>query len=232
VKPAWTCLPPALLAAFVGTIAALLPAPAHAATPHEWNDVVTLRLADGRAIGGRYRGMLGWPTDPSTYADRYEAWRQQIGTDAAPALGETLRVTCRTGARVSGPFRGLAGQALLLGSDDSCADLVVPLEQVQEAHRALEPGIDLGWAARNTWPEGPSTYATAIWVDGRTLTVPVVEAASTPPPAAQAGSAAGGTAGAAILGVLVGGAIVYFTLVYSIRHAFDSAAHAFGSSLR
>src|SRR5207344_757701 len=103
------------------------------------NGVVTLRLADGRAIGGRYRGMLGWPSDPATYADRYESWRQQIGADAAPALGETLRVTCKTGVPVSGPFRGLAGPALLLGTEDSCVHLVVPLEQVQEAYRALEP---------------------------------------------------------------------------------------------
>jgi hypothetical protein len=176
--------------------------------------------------------MLGWPTDPATYADRYESWRQGIGADAAPALGETLRVTCRTGPPVSGPFRGLAGQALLLGTADSCVHLVVPLDQVLEVNRDAEPGIDLGWAATNTWPQGPSMYATAPWVDGRTVAVPVVEAATMPPPPAQAGSTAGSTAGGVILGVIVGGAIVYFTLLYSIRHAFDSAAHAFDSASR
>jgi len=228
MKPGRMGLLPALLAAFVGTFAAPLPTPAHAATPHAWNDVVTLRLADGRALGGRYRGMLGWPTDPTTYAARYESWRQDIGTDAAPALGETLRVTCTTGAPVSGPFRGIAGQALLLGSEDSCVHLVVPLEQVQEVYRGEEPGIDLGWAAKNTWLEAPSAYATALWVEGRTLAVPFVEPATAAPPPPQASS----VAGPVILGVIAGGAIVYFALLYSIGHGLDHAMHTFAPPAR
>jgi hypothetical protein len=236
MKPAWMCLPPAVLSAFLGTI--VLPANAraydsiaepasaraYAYTPHVWGECVTLRLTDGRTLAGSWRGPLGSPFAPTDYASRYETWRGPWGSFTAPALGESLWVTRKTDEPVSGEFKGFAGGALLLATPDSCAHLMVKLDEVADVRRASDPATEAEWAAaREHWTDAPSLDGIALQSGQTTLAIPVAAiAADGASPPAVGGSAAGGGSGAGvvILAVLAAGVVAYVVAGYVIASAF------------
>jgi len=145
----------------IGAVAAP-PAACASITAPDWNEPIVLKLKDGRQLSGRYHGDVGFPENVD-YAERYEAWLDTFGPQAAPALGESL-VVARPGAPpIRGPFRGFAEGGLLLGTADSCLDLVVPLGNHVEVRRAAEEAPDSDWlAARKLWNSAPSAYAIVL----------------------------------------------------------------------
>ena len=196
------------LVAFLGTLSAPATTHAYSLTTWAWNEPITLKLVDGREIEGRYRGVSGRTSDPSTYVKRYAKWRAKIGADAAPALGDTLLVTRASGELVRGAFRGLADKALLLGSGDSCLYLVLPLKEITEVRPAGERGDGApGFAAYRRWKSAPSVYAVAIQTEGNAFAVPVTQVASREMlPRAGANSTTTVVVGVLVAVVLVAGA--------------------------
>src|SRR5262249_13276878 len=156
VRPAWICLPPAMLAALVGAIVTPVEARAYSYMPHAWGECVTLMLTDGRKVTGTWRGAFGTPGETTGYESRYETWRGPGGRCAAPALGESLRVSRTQGGTVIGAFRGFAGPAMLLSTADSCAHLMVTLAEIEDVRRAADPATEPEWtAARERWSTAP-----------------------------------------------------------------------------
>lgn len=163
----------AILAAMIGALSATPAARAASITTFEKDEASLLRLRDGRIVAGRFRTMLGSPKDSIGYSERYEGWRAMLGPRSAPALGETL-VVSRRSAELRGAFRGFAGNALLLGTEDSCVHLLVRLDKHTQVRRAGDPDMDPDWnAARNQWKRAPSPYAFELKTsDGATAVVP------------------------------------------------------------
>jgi hypothetical protein len=149
------------------------PARAYSLTSFEWNESVTLKLADGRQLEGRFKGLLGKPTDPVDYDAHYEAWRSTMEPATVPALGETLIVTSRDGAVVRGAFRGLADDVMLLGAADSSLSRVVPLRGHVQIQRVGEKSLD-SFPIRGHWKFAPSLYSMAIQVGHVTYAVPAI----------------------------------------------------------
>src|SRR5262249_10986919 len=87
----------AVLVAFIGTLVTTSFGRAQSITSLDWKEPVVLKLTDGRRLEGRYCGTLGSPDDGSDYAETYQGWRESLGPDGAPALGETLVVALRSG---------------------------------------------------------------------------------------------------------------------------------------
>jgi len=75
---------PALIAAALAMLVAASPARAHSITSFDWNDPVTLQVASGRKLEGRYRGVLGPPQTGFEYAVRYVRWRSDRDPRMAP----------------------------------------------------------------------------------------------------------------------------------------------------
>ena len=174
----WKWPSPALVA-----VAALLscPWPAHAysLTTWSWNEPVALKLTDGRDLEGRYRGVFGRTSDPATYDARFAAWRARLGTAATPALGETLLVAGPSGEPLRGALRGFADAALMLGTEDSCLSLVVPLDEVTRVTPASERSPEPArFAPPRRWKSAPSLYAVGLEIDHRVVAVPVSLVAS------------------------------------------------------
>ena len=232
MKPAWMCLPPAVLSAFLGTI--VLPASAraydsiaepasaqaYAYTPHVWGECVRLRLTDGRVLAGLWRGPLGSPFQPTDYASRYETWRGPWGSFTAPALGESLLVTRKSGEPLTGEFKGFADRALLLATPDSCAHRMVMLDEVADVRRASDPATQAEWgAAREHWADAPSLDGIALQSGQTTLAIPIAAIAGdcSSRPVADKGS----VAGVVILGVLVGGVVAYIVSGLMVASAFN-----------
>src|SRR5262245_22876956 len=132
MKPAWMCLPPALLAAFLGAIVTPADARAYACSPHELGDYVTLGLKDGRVLAGAWRGPLGSLYHNTDYAKRYEAWRGPWGSFSAPALDDSVTVTRKSGEPVTGEFQGFAGGAVLIATGDRFMYRMLKLDDVAD----------------------------------------------------------------------------------------------------
>ena len=225
MKPAWLCLPPAVLSAFLGSIVFPASAHAYAYTPHVWGECVTLRLTDGRTLAGSWRGPLGSPFQPTDYASRYEAWRGPWGSFTAPALGESLLVTRKTGEPLTGEFKGFAGGALLLATPDSCAHLMVKLDEVADVRRASDPATEAEWAAaREHWTDAPSLDGIALQSGQTTLAIPTAAIAADgaiPPAVGGSGAGSGSGAGVVILGVLAAGVVAYLVAGFVVASAFN-----------
>jgi len=169
----------AVLAATIGVLASPSVGRAYSLTTWSWNEPITLKLTDGRSIEGRYRGVSGRTANPDTYAERYAKWRHKLGSQAAPALGETLLVTRAAGEPVRGAFRGFGDHALLLGTADSCLCLVLPLDRLTEVRLASASGSDAAvFTAHRRWKSAPALYAVALEREGTSFAVPVAMVAS------------------------------------------------------
>ena len=234
MKPAWMCLPPAVLAAFVGVIAA--PAGAHAqsiTSAYGWDDCITLRLHDGRVLGGRWRGTFGSLEHPADYDCRYEKWRGPWGSYTGPALGESLLVSRSEDQPVSGAFRGFCGRSLLIGTADSCAHLVVTLNQVTDVRRSSDPATEPEWtAARERWTTAPSLDAIVIQSGPATLAVPAAMVASDAPKPSNGASPGGGTAALVVLGVVAVSIIAYYSAAYAVGSIFSGIMGALAGAHR
>ena len=162
-----------------GLLSCPWPAHAYSLTTWSWNEPIVLKLTDGRDLGGRYRGVFGRTSDPATYTARFAAWRARLGPAATPALGETLLVADSSGEPLRGALRGFADDALMLGTEDSCLSLVVPLDRVTRVTPASERGPEPArFAPPRRWKSAPSLYAVGLEIDGRLVAVPVSMVAS------------------------------------------------------
>jgi hypothetical protein len=218
MNPAWMCLPPAVLSVLLGSIVMPAQARAYPTTPHTWGQCVTLRLTDGRMVAGCWHGDLGSPYHPTDYAERYERWRGPWGSFTAPALGESLLVSRTTGAPVIGEFRGFAGRALLIATPDSCAHLMVMLDEVQDVRRAFDPATEAEWsAAREHWSDAPSLDGVALQSGPTMLAIPAAAIAGD---CAQPVASGGSAAGAIMLGVLAAGVVAYLVSGAVVASAF------------
>jgi len=233
MTPAWICMPPAVLSAFVGVIAALLGASAPSLRERRWDHEVSVRLADGRALGGRHRGAIGSWSDPAGYPARFAAWQDSLRAGAvAPALGESLVLVRRPGEPVAGAFRGFGPRAVLLGTADSCLHLVVLVDHVigVDGPGARDSSADLA-ELRETWASGPALDALAIDVAGTTFAIPVHAFAAgewTPPPSAAGELVRGVAGGAAIgLGMLAASLALASVVIWSLARSTprSRAAH-------
>ena len=196
--------------------------PAHASlSSPDWNEPVTLKLAGGGQIVGRYRGLLG--TIPAAdYAGRYEAWRSGLGLAAAPALGDSVLVLRSSTATARGTCRGFVNDALLLGRTDSCASLVLPLGAIDAVMRVDASAPGSSWTGvRQLWKHAPSLYVVAVQVGDATLAVPPAMVAATKRKHDPGSDFAGGL----VLGALVGGVIVAGMLTGSAWGALAIATH-------
>jgi len=194
----------AVLAAVIAVLVAPVPGRAYSLTSFEWNEHVKLKLVDGRRLEGNYRGVLGPPVETSDYETRYSAWREELGSTSAPALGETLIVTRGKDASVRGAFRGFADDALLLASRDSCVLLVLPVDAGTDIRRVDEPSMDSSWiAARPLWKRAPAPRTLVLRSEDGTIAVPESKIA-TRGSVHDAGSA---LAGGLLLGVVIGAVV-------------------------
>ena len=206
----------AALAVLGGALCTPTAARAYSLSTWSWNESVTLTLSDGRSIEGRYRGVFGRSLDPATYTDRYEAWRAKLGTAAPPALGETLFVARETGGQVSGALRGFANHSLLLGTDDSCVCIVVPLDKGTMLR--LGDGAEArGTTAHRRWKSAPSLYVVALRVDDTSVAVPVsmITSRSMIPPAGSNPSVT------ALVGVLVAAVLLTGAALAAMASSFN-----------
>jgi hypothetical protein len=168
----------AIMLAVPGTLS---PAATHAysLTSWSWNEPITLKLVDGRQVEGRYRGVSGRASNPDTYGERYATWRAKHARDAAPALGDTLLVTGASGEPLRGAFRGFADHALLIGTEDSCLYLVLPLKEVTAVRLVGASDEDAKeLAAHQRWKSAPSVYAVSLQTDSNAFAVPLTMVAS------------------------------------------------------
>jgi hypothetical protein len=163
----------------MGTLSAPATTQAYSLTTWSWNEPVKLQLVDGREIEGRFRGVLGRTSDPGTHVARYAKWRSKLGASAAPALGDTLLVTRASGEPVRGALRGFADKVLLLGTEDSCRCLVLPLNELTEVRLDGGHGQDArAFANLKRWKSAPSLYSVALESEGGEIAVPVTMVAS------------------------------------------------------
>lgn len=164
----------ALLTVLAGLLLSPCAAGAYSLTTWSWNEPVALKLTDGREIQGRYRGVFGRTSNPDTYPARYAAWRRKLGLATTPALGETLLVKGPSGDPVRGALRGFAGDALMLGVEDSCICLVLPLNEITGVEPARERSPDrAAFGSPLRWKSAPSLYAVGLQVDEALVAVPV-----------------------------------------------------------
>lgn len=205
-------------AALLTLLAGSSPVRAYSITSFEWNESVTLRLADGREVEGHFKGMLGKPTDPVDYDARYEEWRSTMDPATVPALGETLVVTGRDGAVVRGAFRGLADDVMLLGAADSLLSLVVPRNGHVQIQRAGEKSLD-SFPVRQHWKTAPSLYSIAIQVGHTTYAVPAVGITSGNVRPHHGGDAGEGLAMGLVLGLVLGAVAAGAALASAFSHA-------------
>jgi hypothetical protein len=234
MKPAWMCLPPAVLSAFVGALVMPANARAYAYTPHVRGECVTIRLTDGRALSGTWRGPLGSPFQATDYASRYETWRGPWGSYTAPALGESLLVTRRSGEPLTGEFKGFVGRALLLATPDSCAHTMVMLDSIEDVRRSSDPATEAEWsAARERWTGAPSLDGVALQSGETTLAIPtaVIAADGASPPPGDGSGGGGSGAGVVILGVLAAGAVAYLVASLVIASAFRGFFRGYSDAL-
>ena len=165
----WRRLVPAAL---IGTLATAPVGRAQSITSFDWNEPVVLRLVDGRQLAGRYRGVLGSAEDGSDYAYRYDAWRDALGPDGAPALGETLVVARRSGEPMRGVHRGFGDRCLLLGTADSCKLRMVELKEIEDVRPAADSNAGPGWPDARPWKSAPSPYAIELRTGDARVAVP------------------------------------------------------------
>ena len=208
---------PALLA-LAGLLSSACVARAYSLTTWSWNEPITLKLTDGRDVAGRYQGVFGRTSDPGTYVARYAAWRAKLGSGATPALGETLLVTRASGDPVGGALRGFADDALMLGTEDSCKSLVVPLDELTGVRPARERGPEpTRFAPPRRWKSAPSLYAVGLEIDGTLVAVPVSMVASR----AMLPRAGSNPTATAITGVLVAAILLTGAAVAAAASAFN-----------
>ena len=213
------CMPFVVTVVLIGGLAAP-PAACASITAPDWNEPIVLKLKDGRQLSGRYHGDVGFPENVD-YAERYEAWLVTFGPQAAPALGESL-VVARPGAPpIRGAFRGFAEGRLLLGTADSCLDLVVPLGNHVEVRRAAEEAPDSDWlAARKLWNSAPSAYAIVLQTtDGIRVAIPRTVIAKLSTVHEGGGDVAAGLVMGVIIGALIGGALAAAGWASAFWHA-------------
>ena len=214
----WGSLQRALLAtAFVLLVPAHSPH-AQSITSHSWDDPVTLQLANGRKLEGRYRGMLGRPRTEFEYAVRYERWRGELGPSLAPVLGESLVVFVRSSAPERGTFHGFVNRALLLGTADSSVRLLLPLGSIDAVLRADASEPDSSWTdVRRLWKGAPSTCVIAFQVGDTTLGVPATTSLAKGSRPGTAGDVVGGV----FLGLIVGGVLASLALGAAMASAYS-----------
>ena len=189
------------LVALLGTLSTAATTHAYSLTSFEWDEPIALKLVDGRSLEGRYRGSLGSTPSAIAFAERYETWRHGLGATSAPALGESLLVTRGGGAPVRGVFCGFAQAALLLGSADSCVQLVVQVDANTDVRRSDEPSMGSDWiAARELWKSAPAPSVLGLKTGKRTVAVPASMIASQSSRPSPGHSFTGGL----LLGVLIG----------------------------
>ena len=187
--------------ALLGTLSASTTTHAYSLTSFEWNEPITLKLVDGRSLEGNYRGSPGSTPSAIAFEERYETWRRGLGATSAPALGESLLVTRGGGTPVLGAFRGFAEGALLLGTADSCCQLVVQVDAKTDVRRSDEPGTGSDWmAARELWKSAPAPNVLVLQAGKRTVAVPASMIASQSSRPSPSHSFAGGL----LVGVLLG----------------------------
>jgi hypothetical protein len=206
------CSPP-LIALVIAALATPMPAHGYSISSPDRNEPVTLKLAGGGQIEGRYRGSLG--TIPAAdYAGRYEAWRRGLGLAAAPALGDSVLVLLRSTTPERGVFRGFVNDALLLGSDRG-ADRVLPLRTIDAVMRADASAPDSSWTGvRHLWKHAPSLCVVAVQVGDATLAVPPTMVAATVRKHDPGGELGAGL----VLGALVGATLAAVWLASAYSH--------------
>ena len=172
MRTAWNVLQSVMLMVLAATLSS--PRAARASiTSFDWNQPIILKLKDGRLLSGHFHGELGF-AENEAYSERYEAWLGSVGTQAAPALGESLIVARQGAPPIRGAFCGFADEHLLLGTADSCIHVVVSLGGHVEVRRAGEEAPDPDWlAARKLWKSAPSLHAIALKSDSASTAVPV-----------------------------------------------------------
>ena len=207
----------AIIGMFTGVLTAPSPGRASITSP-DWNESVSLKLVDGRRLEGRFRGMLGKPTDPVDYATRYEAWRSTMDVAVTPALGETLVVGTIEGAAARGPFRGFSDASLLLGTADSCLLRVVPLQKQVEIHRVGEAAFD-SFPIRAHWKSAPSLYAIALQAQDVTVAVPATKFTSRSVTPHHGSNAGGALAVGVVLGAILGAVAAGAAMASAFSHA-------------
>ena len=216
MRPAVRLASLALFATMLGALSAPTQTLAYSLTTWSWNEPVKLQLVDGREIEGRFRGVLGRTSDPNTYVARYAKWRAKLGAGAAPGLGDTLLVTRASGEPVRGALRGFADNALLLGTEDSCLCLVLPLKELTEVRLAGGHGPDAtAFANPKRWKSAPSLYSVALESGGGEIAVPVTMVASRemlPRP--------GNRTTSVTVGLLVGAALVLTAAAAALASSF------------
>jgi len=190
----------ALFVIVMGTLMTSSTGRAYSLTSYEWDEPVTLKLAGGRRVEGRYRGTLGAASSTS-YAERYAAWLDEVGSTSAPALGETLVVQPGSGEPLRGAFGGFFGGELLLATEDSDSYLIVPISG-NDVRRADEPAMDSDWiAARELWRSAPTPYSYVVQTEQGTVAVPATAIGSSAArgrvrrPTRRAGVPSGGSRG-------------------------------------
>jgi len=222
----------ALFVIVMGTLMTSSTGRANSLTSYEWDEPVTLKLASGRRVEGRYRGTLGAASSTS-YAERYAAWLDEVGSTSAPALGETLVVRPGSGEPLRGAFGGFFGGELLLATEDSDSYLIVPISG-NDVRRTDEPAMDSDWiAARELWRSAPTPYSYVIQTEQGTVAVPATAIGSSAAKktsvgseghggisggASSGGGSGGGGGGAVVAGVLVG-ALVAGLVAYVVAGA-------------
>ena len=217
----WRRLVPAALATFTTLIGTLATAPvgrAQSITSFDWNEPVVLRLADGRQLAGRYRGVLGSAEDGSDYAYRYDAWRDALGPDAAPALGETLVVARRSGEPMRGVHRGFGDRCLLLGTADSCKLRMVELKEIEDVRPLAGSNAGPGWPEARRWKSAPSPFAIEIRTGDSRVAVPatmVVGRSAAPHP----------TSNGVVTGLVVGLLIGALAVAAAVAAMADAYSH-------
>lgn len=207
-----------LSSAAIAVILEVLSAPstgrAYSLTSYSWNEPVTLKLTDGRSIEGRYRGVFGRTSDPGHYAERYAKWRANA---AAPALGETLVVSRASGEPVRGRLHGFADHAILLGTEDSCRLLILPLDKLTDVQRTNDDGTEAASVETlRRWRSAPSLYTVALEDEAGAFAVPVTSVASRE----MLPRAGGNTTATVVTGVLVAAVLLAGAAAAAMASAF------------
>jgi len=189
--------------------------------------MLTLSLADGSVVGGRFLGRT--LLDSTLYASRFATYART--SDFVPfALGETLSVTLRDGREWRAPFVGYGEMTVLLANPGGAGVWRVPFEFAKEFrgahgawvqpkalarafHKSSLPSAEaLALGDRGAVPGAPEAWDAALRV-----AVQDIKSASVDLPSG------GSAAGAVVVGV-VAAVVLFYVLLGASQHSTSNTS--------